>query len=352
MNRKPQIEIQGTRVGPGEPCLIIAEAGVNHNGDLDLALRLVDAAAEAGVGVVKFQTFKAERLVTPEAPKAEYQARATGSGESQYEMLRRLELSPEAHLRLIDHCRQRRVIFLSTPFDEQSADFLDEAGAPAFKTGSGELTNLPLLEHIARKGKPVLVSTGMAYLGEVEAAVQAIRRVGNEQIVLLHCVSNYPADPADANLRAMHTLQQAFGVPVGYSDHTVGLEVALAAAALGAAVIEKHFTLDRGLSGPDHQASIEPHELAALVRGIHTVEAALGDGRKIPARSEESTARVARRSLVAACDIPAGARLTEDHIAIRRPGTGLPPSLRPYLLGRVARTDIPAGTLLTLEMLA
>ncbi len=339
-------------IGEGEPTFIVAEAGVNHNGDIGLAKRLIDVAVEAGADAVKFQTFKAERVVSTSAPKAEYQKQTTDAEESQLEMLKRLELSPAAHRELQAYCKKRGVLFLSTPFDEESVDLLDELGVPAFKVGSGEITNWPLLEYIARKGKPIILSTGMSYLSEVDEAVRVIRETGSDQLVLLHCVSNYPADPADANLRAMQTLATAFEAPVGFSDHTPGIEVSLAAAALGAAVIEKHFTLDRSLPGPDHRASLEPEELKALVRGIRTVESALGDGQKRPTTSEANTAAVVRRSLVAAYDIPAGTVLTEKHIAFRRPGTGLPPSMRSFLVGLSARIDIPAGTLLRLEMFA
>ncbi len=346
------VSLAGHQVGFGQPCFIIAEAGVNHNGSLKIARQLVDTAASAGVDAVKFQSFKTELLVTASAPKADYQKQATDQGESQYEMLHRLELSVEAHRELLAYCRQKGILFLSTPFDEPSADLLEELDVPAFKVGSGEITNWPLLQHIARKGRPVVLSTGMSYLSEVDEAVRVLRQAGCDQIVLLHCVSNYPADPYEVNLRAMQTMAQAFQVPVGYSDHTVGLEVPLAAVALGACVIEKHFTLDRTLPGPDHQASIEPDELAALVRGIRTVEAALGHGRKEPAQREAGTAVVARKSLVAACDVPAGTVLTEEVIAARRPGTGLPPAMRAFLVGRIARVSISAGTILTLEMLS
>jgi sialic acid synthase SpsE len=243
------------------------------------------------------------------------------------------------------------VLFLSTPFDEESADMLEELRVPAYKISSGEITNLGFVSHLAQKNKPLIISTGMANLTEVESAVLAVRSVGNNEFVLLHCVSSYPADPVDANLRAMHTMKEVFQVPVGYSDHTTGIEVAQAAVALGACVIEKHLTLDRRLPGPDHQASLEPKEFASMVQGIRVIEAALGSGRKEPASSEANTAAVARKSLVAARDIAAGTALTEEMIAIMRPGTGLSPAMRQQLLGRVASTDIPAGTLLGLEML-
>ena len=344
--------IAGRRIGPGEPCFIIAEAGVNHNGDLALAKRLIEAAAEAGADAVKFQTFRGERLVSPTARKAAYQMAATGAEESQLDMIQRLELPPEAFGELKRHCEARGALFLSTPFDAESADLLEALGVAAFKIPSGELTNPALLSHVGRKGKPVILSTGMATLDEVRAAVDTLRRAGARELAVLHCVSSYPADPADANLRAMATLAEAFHVPVGYSDHTPGIEVALAAAALGACVIEKHVTLDRTLPGPDHRASLEPGEFAALVRGVRTVESALGDGRKRPAPSEADTAAVARRSLVAARDVPVGATLTEDALAVLRPGTGLSPALRDQVLGRTATRRIPAGTPLTWEMVS
>lgn len=338
-------------VGGGAPCFVIAEAGVNHNGDVALACRLVDAAQDAGADAVKFQTFKASRLVTASAPKAEYQRRTTGE-QTQHDMLRRLELSDDGHRAVLARCQERGIQFLSSPFDETSADFLDELRVPAFKLGSGELTNLPLLTHVARKGKPVILSTGMATLDEVGAAVAAVRAAGATDLALLQCVSNYPAAPEDVNLRAMETMAKAFDVVVGYSDHTLGNDVAMAAVALGATIIEKHFTLDRHLPGPDHQASIEPADLAALVRGVRAVEAALGDGRKRPAASEADVAAVARRSIVAAIDIPAGATVTSEMITLRRPGTGLPPASQSLVIGRIARARIASGALIELEMLA
>jgi N-acetylneuraminate synthase len=344
------LEFAGRRIGHTQPCFVIAEAGVNHNGDPEQAFALVDAAAAAGADAIKFQTFEASRLVTRDAPKADYQKKNDGTAESQYEMLERLQLDRDMHVALIERCRRRGPIFLSTPFDEQSADLLDDLGVALFKLPSGELTNLPFLAHVARKGKPMIVSTGMCNLREVEEAVEVFEEAGNTQFVLLHCVSNYPADPRDVNLTAMHTLQTAFDAPVGYSDHTLGLEIALASVACGACVLEKHYTLDRTLSGPDHAASLEPDELAQMIRGIRNIEAAVGDGRKRPALSERNTAEVARKSLVAAIDMPAGTRLTTDVIAVKRPGTGLPPSMRPHLLNRTLRVDVAAGSLLDLEM--
>ena len=339
------------RIGRSQRCFILAEAGVNHNGDIDLARKLVDAAVAAHADAVKFQTFRAEQVASNSAPKAEYQLKTTDAEESQLEMLKRLELPDEAYRDLMDYCEQKGIAFLSTPFDESSADMLDEMGMGAFKLPSGEITNLPFLRHVAAKGKPVILSTGMSGLGEVEAAVKAIEDAGNRDLVLLHCVSNYPAAPGDVNLRAMHTLAAAFGVPVGYSDHTEGIEIALAAVALGACLIEKHFTLDRNLPGPDHRASLEPDELARMIQGIRAIESAMGDGRKQPAAGETATASVARRSLVAAQDIAAGTVLGDDMVTAMRPGTGLPPAMREYLIGRALRRDVSRGELLQLEML-
>lgn len=345
------IAIAGREVGPGQPCFVIAEAGVNHNGDVGQARRLIDVAAEAGADAVKFQTFRSEQVVSAAAPKAAYQRATTDAGESQLEMVRRLELPFEAFRELRIYAREAGILFLSTPFDRESADFLASMEVPAFKVPSGEITNFPFLEHIARKGKPMIVSTGMSDLEEVRAAVEAVRAAGNTELALLHCVSNYPAQPGSTNLRAMETMRAKLGLPVGLSDHTLGLEVALAAVALGACILEKHFTLDRDLPGPDHKASLAPAELKALVAGIRTVESALGDGIKQPAEEERDTRTVARRSLVAARDLPAGSVLTEDAIAILRPGTGLPPAARASVLGRRVRVAVAAGTPLTADLL-
>ena len=346
------IDLNGRRLGHGHPCFVIGEAGVNHNGSLDRALQLVDAACEAGADAVKFQTFNADRLVTADAPKAVYQQKNTASGESQLEMLRSLELSESDHVRLLAHCKRRGIQFLSTPFDELSADLLADLGVPLFKIPSGELTNHPFLEHVARKRLPLIVSTGMSCLSEVEAAVRTIESNGNPLIALLHCVSNYPADPADVNLRAMDTMRKAFQVPVGYSDHTLGNDIAIAAVALGACIIEKHFTLDRNLPGPDHKASLEPRELREVVRSIRSVESALGTGRKVPAPSEANTAAVARKSVVAARLIEAGELIDAKSLAMKRPGTGLPATLIPFLTGRKSRVRMEAGTLLSLSSVA
>ena len=345
------VDIGGRRVGLGHPTFVIAEAGVNHNGDLDLARQLIDAAVAAKADAVKFQTFITEESISRAAPQAAYQRENTGKTESMFDMVKRLELPLDAFAELSDYCQSHGIIFLSSPFDTPSVDLLDGLNVPAFKVASGEITNLPFLFYVAAKRRPIILSTGMSYLEEVETALHTIAEAGNPPTILLHCVSNYPADASDVNLRAMATMSQAFQLPVGYSDHTSGVEVALAAVALGACVIEKHFTLDRNLPGPDHKASLEPDELANMVRGIRSVEASLGDGRKQPAASELDTARVARKSLVAAQDIPKGATLRLESIAIKRPGTGMAPAMRDRVIGRKARTEISEGTLITPEVL-
>jgi N,N'-diacetyllegionaminate synthase len=346
------IAIGNRRVGVGQPCFIVAEAGVNHNGSLKLAFELVEIAVRASADAVKFQTFHAEKVCSPSAPKAEYQLQSTDSQESQLDMVKKLQLSFDAFRELQAYCNAKGILFLSTPFDYDSVDFLADLGVPAFKIASGEITNLLFVEHVAKKERPLILSTGMASINEVGEAVETIHAAGNQQLVLLQCVSNYPAQPSSVNLRAMRTMSEAFGVPVGYSDHTIGSEVAIAAVALGACVVEKHFTISRDLPGPDHGASLEPDELALVVRSIRNVEAALGDGIKRPVAEEANTAALARRSLVAARNIDAGTILTEDLVAIMRPGTGLSPTMRSQLVGRRTRRDIEAGTLLTLDMVA
>ena len=334
-------------VGAGRPAFVIAEAGVNHNGNLDLAFQLVDAAIAAGAEAVKFQTFIAAELIAAGAAKAEYQKATTGDQESQLEMIKRLELSFGDFQKLKIYCDDQGITFLSTPFDLKSIDFLANLGVVAFKISSGDLTNDPLLRHVAAKGRPVILSTGMSNLDEVREALAVLH---DTDVILLQCVTNYPAAAEDINLRAMLSMQSAFDVNVGYSDHTLGIEVALAAVALGACVIEKHFTLDKNLVGPDHRASLEPHEFKAMVDGIRKVEASLGNGQKIPAASETSNAAVARRSIVAARDISAGTQITSAEIAFKRPGTGLAPRMADQLLGKTARVDVKAGSLLDLEM--
>jgi N,N'-diacetyllegionaminate synthase len=319
---------------------IIAEAGVNHNGSLDLALQLVDAAKAAGADAVKFQTFRADLLATRSAHKAPYQERTTEDTESQFEMLQRLELDAKAHLYLIDHCRRTGIQFLSSPFDSESADLLDAMHILMYKVPSGEITNLPFLEHLARKGRPLILSTGMSTLGEVEEAVNVLQAAGAQKLTLLHCVTEYPAPYAEVNLRAMQTLKSAFGLPVGYSDHTSGIEIAIAAVALGAEVIEKHFTLDRSLPGPDHAASLEPIELQQMIAAIRNVEVALGNGIKAPAPCEMPNLQVARKSVVAARSLPLGHQLEAEDLDIKRPGNGLAPKVLPALIGRTLRSAV------------
>lgn len=333
---------------------IIAEAGVNHNGSIELALKLVDAAKDAGADAVKFQTFKAEKLATYNAPKAKYQVENTGSGESQFEMLKKLELSLPQHKELMAYCKEREILFLSTPFDEESADMLDDMGMITFKVPSGEITNKPLLQNIAAKCKPVILSTGMSYLGEVERAISWFNEIWDKlgdrpELSLLHCVSNYPAAVEDTNLSAINTMQKAFGLPVGYSDHTMGIEIPIAAVAIGAEIIEKHFTLDRNMKGPDHNASLEPDELETMVRAIRNVEKAMGDGIKRPAKNEEDTVNVARKSLVAARDIRSGDTISTDNVAIKRPGDGIPPKFKDVVVNMQAQRDIAADSVIRWE---
>lgn len=344
------IDLGGKTVGPGHSCFVIAEAGVNHNGDMRLARDLVRLAAEAGADAIKFQTFAADDLATESAPKAAYQKVLTDPGETQLAMLRRLELTKADHLELVEECRRHGILFLSSAFDEASADLLEELDVPAYKVPSGEITNLPFLRHLAGKRRPLIVSTGMSDIDEVATALDAIEDAADVPVVLLHCVSLYPSPAEGVNLRAMETMRRRFDVPVGYSDHTEGIAVALAAVGLGADVIEKHFTSDRALPGPDHAASLEPDELKALISGIRSVEASLGDGQKRPLPAEAETAAVARKSLVAATDIRAGSVIKREMLAIKRPGTGLPPGQLDQVVGQRARTDIKSGSVITREM--
>jgi N-acetylneuraminate synthase/N,N'-diacetyllegionaminate synthase len=330
---------------------VIAEAGVNHDGDVKTACALADAALDAGADAVKFQTFRTEALVSRDAPKAAYQERATGGDEGQYEMLRRLELGRADHLTLVDHCARRGIVFFSTPFDDASLDDLVALDVPLLKVPSGEVTNLPFLRRMAAAGRPIVLSTGMSTLDEVARAVDAIRGGGDPPLAILHCVSNYPAAPADTNLRAMDAIRAAFGVPIGLSDHTLGITVAVAAVARGATIIEKHLTLDKRRAGPDHAASLDPGEFRALVEAIRTVESALGDGHKRPAPSELDTRNVARKSLVAARSLAAGQTLTADAIAIKRPGTGISPADLDQAVGRRLRRAVAADGVITWDAL-
>ncbi len=328
--------------------LLIAEAGVNHNGDIAMARRLIDVAADAGVDYVKFQTFKAERLVTADAGKADYQKQSTGKTENQLEMLRRLELDRKAHIELIEHCKTRGIKFLSTGFDIESIDMLVEFGIDVFKIPSGEITNLPYLRHIGRNGKPVILSTGMSDLNEIGAALNLLEEAGTprDRITLLHCNTEYPTPMIDVNLRAMLTIRDTYNVNVGYSDHTLGTEIAIAAVALGASVIEKHFTLDRNLPGPDHRASLEPAELMAMVNAIRNIEQALGDGIKKPSASEAKNKAAVRKSLVASRAIRHGEPLNESNLAVKRPGTGISPMRWKEVIGKIAPRDFAPDELI------
>lgn len=330
--------------------LIIAEAGVNHNGSLDRAKQLVASAAAAGADLVKFQSFITGKSISREAPKAEYQKHTTGADETQYEMVRKLELSRADHEALIEECRRHGIGFFSTAFDTDSFDMLVELGLKQVKIPSGEITNLPLLRYMTRLGLPVILSTGMANLGDIEAALDVMEQAGTprHKITVLHCTTEYPTPMEDVNLRAMVSLKAAFGVEVGYSDHTPGIEVSIAAVALGATVIEKHFTLDRSLPGPDHQASLEPHELKAMVDAIRNIERALGDGIKRPSPSELKNKPIARKSLVASRAIRAGEPFSADNLATKRPGTGVSPMRWDEVIGRPAPRDFAADELITL----
>jgi len=331
--------------------LIIAEAGVNHNGSMKIAKQLVDAAVEAGVDIIKFQTFKAEKLVSKTAKQAEYQKKNIGDGnDSQYEMLKKLELSEENHEELIAYCKEKGIRFWSTAFDFESMDYLHSLGLGLWKIPSGEITNYPFIRKIASYGEDVIMSTGMCEMMDIQNAMDVLFRYGirKEQITLLHCNTQYPTPYQDVNLNAMVSIKHEFDIPVGYSDHTSGIEVPIAAVALGAKVIEKHFTIDRNLPGPDHKASLEPHELKAMVSAIRHIEQALGDGIKRVSDSEKANISVARKSIVAACPIKKGEPLTEENLTVKRPGTGLSPMLWDQVLGTFAIKDYEEEDLIQL----
>jgi N-acetylneuraminate synthase/N,N'-diacetyllegionaminate synthase len=344
--------LSGRTVGAGEPVFVIAEAGVNHNGDVALARRLVDAAAECGADAVKFQTFNVDALLTREAPKAGYQVETTGEGESQRDMLARLELGADRLAELRDRAAKHGLVFFSAPFDEASADVLEALDVALFKVPSGEITNLPLLRHVAGKRRPIILSTGMASLDEVGEALDAIRAAGDPPVAVLHCLSAYPAPAGEVNLRAMDSLAARFGCPVGFSDHTLGIEVAVAAVARGATIIEKHLTLDTSLPGPDHRASLDPAEFRAMVKAIRVVESALGDGVKRAMPSELDTRRVARKSLVAARPLKAGQRVGAGDLLSKRPGTGISPAELPRVVGLRLTRDVAVDELIPWEALA
>lgn len=341
------LEVGGHLIGQGQPVFVIAEAGVNHNGDQTLALELVDAAADSGADAVKFQTFDPDEIASSSAPLADYQRGEAAADSGQADMLAPLRLDDEAFKTIAARCEARAIMFLSTPFDERSADLLEQLGVPAFKVGSGELTNLPFLRNLARRSRPLLVSTGMATLAEVADAVRVIGDAGDPPLALLHCVSSYPAPPEDANLRAMDTLSDTFGVPVGFSDHSLGADLSLAAVARGAAILERHLTIDRRLPGPDHAASLEPDEFRDLVGRLRMLERALGDGVKRPQPSELEIRTVARRSIVAVRSMQAGEQIDANALAVKRPGGGLPPSRLDSVIGTRLARAIGVDELLT-----
>jgi N,N'-diacetyllegionaminate synthase len=345
------MQIGSRFVGDGAPCFVIGEAGVNHNGEIDLARRLVDAAVNAGADAVKFQSFRADSLAASDAPKAAYQLASTGSETSQWDMLHELELSEADHEEISAYAKQRGIIFCSTPFDLESVDLLERLGVPLFKVSSGDLTHLPLLRRLGRTDKPTILSTGMADLDEVGAAIGTLREAGARDIALLHCVTEYPAPSSEANLRAMASMRERYHVPVGYSDHTTGLEVAVAAVALGACILEKHLTLDRAMPGPDHRASLEPHEFRNLVQQVRSVESALGDGVKRPGPSEIANQVIGRRGIFAAVAIGKGTILTADMLVCKRPADGIPASAFDAVVGRRSSVDLRAGQKLSWECL-
>ncbi len=316
---------------------VIAEAGVNHNGDIKLAKKLVDMAAEAGADAVKFQTFKAETLVCKNAKKADYQLETTDGEETQFEMLKKLELTKEMHEELIAYCKEKQIMFLSTPFDVESVALLNEYGIEIMKIPSGEITNYPYLKAVGETGKKAILSTGMSTLVEVEEAVKVLKNHGAENITLLHCNTEYPTPMKDVNLLAMCAMKDEIGVSVGYSDHTEGIEVPIAAVALGATVIEKHFTLDKTMEGPDHKASLEPEELKQMVKAIRNIEQAMGNGKKEPSESEKKNIEIVRKSIVAKCDIAEGETFTEKNLTTKRPGNGITPMVWKDIIGMKAK---------------
>lgn len=344
--RPARVTIDGHEIGPGNPCFVIAEAGVNHNGDVALAHKLVDVAADAGADAVKFQTFDPKKLVSSSAAMAEYQVANTGKQETQAAMLERLVLPKAAHADLQKRAKDRGITFLSSPFDEASADFLEELGVPAFKVASGELTNHPFIAHLARKKRPLLMSSGMSDMVEVAEALAVVEDNGRPPVALFHCVTNYPAAPADSNLRAIATMQSAFRWPAGWSDHTEGTAVSFAAVAMGASLVEKHYTLDRNMPGPDHKASLAPDELKALVSGIRLLESTRGDGAKKPRPSEIPLIAAARKSLHAVRALPAGHVIAAGDLIALRPGTGLSPARLTKIIGRRLVRALASGEIL------
>ncbi len=349
MNR--EIQLGKHSISESNPCFIIAEAGVNHNGNVDMAIELVRKAKECGADCVKFQTFKAERVVSKTAPKAAYQMETTNPEESQLDMLRKLELKRQDYVSIIEACKSEGICFLSTPYSTEDIDFLDELGVSAYKVASGQTVEPFFLKYLAKKKKPIILSTGMCTLAEVDEAIRTIRATGNENVAVLQCTTNYPSASCDANLNAMVTMRNACNVLAGYSDHTTTSTACIAAIALGACIIERHFTLDKHLPGPDHSSSSDPGEFLKLVELIRETESVLGSGLKVPCESEERNIPGMRRGLVAAKDIKAGEEFTHENITAKRPLRGLPPKLLHQILGRKASTSIPAETPIDFEVI-
>jgi pseudaminic acid synthase len=356
---RPVIEVAGRPVGPGHPCYVIAEAGANHNRDLDIAKQLIEVAATAGADAVKFQTYTAEGLYSRKTPNPKYlderkllKQRESGDAETIWELIKRVEIPWEWHDELAAHAEKAGIHFLSTPFEEAAVDALERVGVPAYKIASYEVTHLPLIDYAARTGKPLLMSTGMASLGDIERALDTANAAGCDQIALFHCASSYPAPFDILNLRAIQTLAQAYGIPVGYSDHSAGHTADVVSVALGACLIEKHYTLDRTMDGPDHNFALEPDELTAMVTAVREAETSLGSPVKRVTDEEMDLYRLARRSLVAATDITAGTTVTREHIAVKRPGYGIPVYELEAVLGRTATLDLEADEILQWDMFA
>lgn len=349
MNNNKEITIGSAKIGNKAPCYIIAEAGVNHNGSIDLALELVRKAKQAGVDCIKFQTFKAEDVATKGAPKANYQLKVTDPAESQFNMLKKLELDKKVYTEIINLCQMVGIQFMSTPYGFDDAKFLNELGVDAFKIASGQIVELPFLDYVAKFNKPIILSTGMATLGEVYNAVNVVRKAGNDQLVVLQCTTNYPSSIEDANINTMVGMRNALDVLVGYSDHVQNNYALFAAVALGAVVVEKHFTLDKNLPGPDHSSSLNPEELAIMVEGVRNIEKSLGSWVKQPTATEVQNISGMRRSIVAKTDLEEGHIITEKDITFKRPATGLPPDMLYKLIGKKLAKAVKSDTLLTLD---
>ncbi len=348
----PTIKIGNRTIGEGHPVFIIAEAGVNHNGKLDLAFKLIDAAVEAGADAVKFQTFITEREISKHAEKAEYQKETTGKNESQMQMVKKLELPQSDFKKLQDYAKKKGIMFFCSAFDFESVDLLDKLNIPCYKIGSGEINNYPFLKYIAKKGRSILFSTGTASLGEIEAALRLFHEEGITDLLVFHCITRYPAPVETSNLRAINTIKTAFQEVTGLSDHTMGITVPIAATALGIHALEKHFTLDNSMEGPDHKASLNPKDLKAMIKAVRDVEKAMGNGKLDRTKEEMDVAKIARKSIVADIDIKKGTVITEKMVTFKRPGTGLEPKFLNLVIGRKATRDIKEDELLAFSDLS